>query len=775
MLLLVLGVVLVYVGSQLPDVMTLKTVQLQVPLRIYTIDEKLIAEFGEKRRMPVAFEQLPPLLIKAVLATEDQRFYAHAGIDFYGLLRAAKHLLETGKKGQGGSTITMQVARNFFLTRQKTYSRKIRELLLAVKIDRELSKNKILELYFNKIFFGHRAYGIGAAAHVYYGKKLAQLSLPQIAMLAGLPKAPSTLNPLANPDAAIERRNHVLARMFELGYIDNESYQDALHTPVTAQYHHLRIEFEAPYAAEMARNRLLDKIGEDIYTQGLTVYTTVDSRMQKAATQAVHKGLLAYEKRHGYRGAEKHIVLPEGEDASYWLTQLDEFSVVHDLVPVIVAAVDDQNIEVLFVDGHQQTITWEGLRWARRQKDNMGWSPAPKHAHDIVQVGDVIRLRQDDKGQWSLSQLPEVEGALVSLAPDSGAIQALVGGFSYARSNFNRVEQAKRQPGSCFKPFVYAAALAQDYTLATLINDAPVVLHDTGDDTLWRPQNDTRRFYGPTRLRIGLIRSRNLVSIRLLQNIGIPYTREYLQRFGFQLDDMPDSLSLALGSGSVTPLDLAQGFAVFANGGYVLQPYLLDRIIDVHGDEVYHAQPKRIMTQDAGGEVVLADNADNNTQAEQSVPADITYLMSSALEDAIQHGTGRAARVLGRRDIAGKTGTTNDQVDAWFAGFNRDLVTIAWVGFDQPRSLHEYGAQAALPIWIDFMRVGLKGKPQRQLQRPSNIVTARIDPKTGLLASTGQKKALFESFRRKLVPIHQAPQAHIHADVEHTEAVEPLF
>ncbi len=777
MLLLGMGVLLVYMERQLPDVSTLKNVQLQVPLRVYTHDGKLIAEFGEMRRFPVPFDKIPKPLIQAVLATEDQRFYEHVGIDLYGLLRAGKHLLETGTKGQGGSTITMQVARNFFLTPQKTYSRKLREILLALKIDQELPKDKILELYLNKIFFGNRAYGIEAAARVYYGKSLTQLNLSQMAMLAGLPKAPSSLNPLANPQAALERRNHVLTRMRDLGYIDEVAYKTALRMPLDAQHHTLDIEFSAPYVAEMARNLALEKYGAEAYAQGLVLYTSVDSRMQQMAQRALRQGLLAYDRRHGYRGAEYHVPAADTMNVGAWVRQLQRFPIINGVLPAVVIGVKEQSIQVLLPDQRQIEIAWSGLAWAKRRLQNTQLSATPRYARDIVQVGDVVRVTQDNTTHWSLTQLPEVEGALVSLDPNSGAIRALVGGFAYERSNFNRAWQAKRQPGSSFKPFVYAAALAKGYTLASVVNDAPVVLHDTGDETLWRPQNDTRRFYGPTRLRVGLIKSRNLVSIRLLQDVTIPFARDYLRRFGFALADMPDSLSLALGTGSVTPLELARGYAVFANGGYLLEPYLLEKVVDVHDRVLYQAPVKQLQSEQASTAVAnTADPAAVHPVA-QSVASDTIYLMNSALQDVIVHGTGHAASVLGRYDIAGKTGTTNEQMDAWFAGYNPDLTTVVWVGFDQPRSLYEYGSTAALPIWVDFMRQALRDKPIRQFVQPDTIVTVRIDPVSGLLARAGQAGSVFESFSRATVPTEHAPAPGAQEGAESVDdmATEPLF
>ena len=753
---LILGSAYLYFSSQLPSVEALKTVQFQVPLRIYTQDGLLLAEYGEKRRDPLPLTQIPPTLIHAVLATEDQRFYEHDGVDLWGLLRAVKHLLQTGTKGQGGSTITMQVARNFYLSPEKTYLRKIRELLLAIKIDQELSKDKILELYLNKIYFGNRAYGVGAAAKVYYGKPINELTLPQLAMLAGLPKAPSKINPLADPKAALERRHHVLSRMLELGYIDEPTYQAANATPLSADFHAQKIDVSAPYVAEMVRDALVKHFGADIYTQGLSVYTTIQATQQKLANQSVEKGLLEYDARHGYRGPEQELGAMPRDGLNQWLDILKAISPIADLQPAIVTQVLPQAITVLQADGQQQTINWSGLSWARPAREDGKWSPRPKQASDIVKVGDVIRIYLTGDGHWSLGQVPMVEAALVSLDPHDGAIRALVGGFNYYKSMYNRATQASRQPGSSFKPFIYAAALAKGYTLASRINDAPVVVHDTGDDTLWRPQNDNRKFFGPTRLRVGLTKSRNLVSIRLLQNIGVPYAIEYLQRFGFDPANMPKGLSLALGTPEISPLQLASGYAVFANGGYQITPYVISSVKDVSGKEIYRADPKtacqECVTQQLQDYVTETAN-----HAPRTISSSVAYLMTLALRGVIQTGTGRQARVINRHDLAGKTGTTNNQIDAWFSGFTPSIVTTVWVGFDQPQSLHEYGAQAALPIWIDFMRVVLKDMPEKSLPQPADIVTVRIDKETGLLARPGQGNAMFESFRSANVPRYMAP------------------
>lgn len=774
---LLVGGVVIYCASQLPNVESLKHIQLQVPLRVYTADGKLISEYGAKRRRPVTFEQIPKQFVHAVLATEDQRYYEHHGIDFWGLMRAFKNLVETGTKGQGGSTITMQVARNFFLTRKKTFIRKFKELLLALKIDHNFSKDKILELYFNKIYFGNRAYGVAAAADTYYGKKLDQLTLAQMAMLAGLPKSPSTINPLANKEAALDRRHHVLTRMYDLGYIDKQAFLQANAAPVTASYHGLKIQVEAHYVAEMVRHALVKYFGPDVYSMGLNVYTTVDSRLQKQANNSLRTGLLSYDKRHGYRGPEQKFAVPANEDYSSWLVKLKQIEPIAGILPAAVTNVTNNSVQALLASGDTVTLNWAQIKWARKEvAGGEVLGPKLNSARQILTVGDVIRVQQLASGAWQLSQVPKAQGALIAMNPNNGAVDALVGGFSYRTSEFNRATQALRQPGSSFKPFIYSAALAKGYTLASLINDAPIVIHDRGDETLWRPQNDTKQFYGPTRLRVGLMKSRNLVSIRLLQAIQLPYALQYLRNFGFNPDKLPHSLSLALGAGAVAPLDLARGYSVLANGGYLVSPYLIGHITNIHNKIVYQADPQVACAKCVDNHYVSYDDPNLNL-APHTVSTAVSYLMTSALQSVIKSGTGRAALALHRDDLAGKTGTTNDQVDAWFSGYNRDIVTTVWVGFDNPRSLYEYGAQVALPIWVQFMREALQGQPENSLPQPSDIVTSRIDKVTGLLARPHQQDSMFENFREQYAPTHEAPEADEHMNVygHDQDEPEPLY
>nr|WP_238551332.1 penicillin-binding protein 1A [Legionella oakridgensis] len=691
-----------YLESQLPNVDSLKSVQLQVPLRIYTQDGLLIQEYGEKKRIPLSYDEIPQTLVHAVLATEDQRFFDHPGVDIFGLGRAAIRMIKTGTKSQGGSTITMQVARNFFLNRKKTFLRKFNEILLAIKIDKELSKEKILELYLNKIYLGNRAYGVGAAAQVYYGKPLKELNLAQLAMIAGLPQAPSTQNPIINPLAAKKRRDHVLERLLEEKYITEEQYHDAINQPITARYHGSKVEVNAPYVAEMIRQSLYDHFGPDAYTKGYKVYTTITGSLQIVANQVVEENLLAYDRRHGYRGPVANIgeVDPSSIDQLHAL--LTQYPVINDLEPAVILTVSEQEATATSRRGQSFTIPWQGLSWARPALKK-GWvGKSPTQAKQVVSAGDIVYVRYHND-MWQLSQIPQVESALVALNPQNGAIQALVGGFNFERSKFNRATQSGRQPGSSFKPFIYAAALNKGYTLATLVNDAPIVIDDPSQANLWRPHNDNRKFNGPTRLKEGLVRSRNMVSIRILDDIGIDYAIDFITHFGFHRENLPHALSLALGSLSVSPMDLTAAYAIFANGGFKVEPFLIDHITDNEGKILLQAKPLIACTEPCADK-----NIDPDIMAPRVIPEDIAFLMNSALKGVIQQGTARAATILNRQDLAGKTGTTNDQVDAWFAGYYPELVVTTWVGYDTPHSLHEYAAALALPVWIDFMKAALK-------------------------------------------------------------------
>lgn len=784
-----------YITPQLPSIEALRDVRFQVPLRIYSRDGQLIAEYGEKRRAPVAYEQVPELLVQAFLAAEDDRFFVHPGVDYQGLLRAAFELVRTGQKRQGGSTITMQVARNFFLSREKTYLRKLTEIFLALKIERELSKQQILELYLNKIYLGQRAYGVGAAAQIYYDKAIDELTLPQMAMIAGLPKAPSRDNPVSDPLRAEQRRNYVLRRMYTLDYIDAEQYRQALATPISASLHARHSELEAGYVAEMVRAHMVERFGEQAYTEGYQVRTTLDSGRQRAANRALRTALMEYDRRHGYRGHEGQIQLPETAPAEAAARALTDRSRLAGLMPAVVLALEEQAFTALLKDGREVTVVWEGIEWARPYLSHDRRGKAPTQVADVVEPGAIVRLQELEEG-WRLAQLPAIEGALLSLRPDDGAIVALVGGLDYFHSKFNRVVQARRQPGSSFKPFIYSAALDRGFTAATIINDAPVVFDDPGLEAHWRPENYSGRFYGPTRLREALTHSRNLVSIRLLQDIGVRYAIDYVQRFGFQAGQLHANLSLALGSGSVTPLQMARGYAVFANGGYRIEPYFIDRILDGRGETVFEARPPTVCRDcepepEPDAEAAPAPVADAATiladppgpaplpRAERVLEPRNSWLMNSLLQDVIKRGTGRRALQLGRGDLRGKTGTTNDQRDAWFCGFTPGLVSIAWVGFDElaPLGRGETGGRAALPMWLDYMQTALEGMPERHRDPPAGLVTVRIDPVTGLLAPSGQGGAIFETFRQEQVPTRYSPVEGTGGEGSEleNESAEPLF
>lgn len=745
-------------APKLPSVDVLRDVQFQVPLRVYTADGGLIAEFGEKRRIPLQYQQIPETMIQAFIAAEDDRFFQHPGVDYQGLLRAVWNLVLTGERSQGGSTITMQVARNFFLSSEKTYLRKANEILLALKIERELSKEQILELYLNKIYLGNRAYGVGAAAQVYYGRPVTELDLAEIAMIAGLPKAPSAYNPLANPERALVRRGYVLRRMHHLGYISDAEFAVAMETPSTAQAFRVQLDAEAQYAAEMARAELVEQFGEAAYTDGYHVYTTLDRRAQQAAVDALRTTLLDYDQRHGYRGPVARLKAEQLQSEEQRQQTLAGYYGIGEIRPALVMAVAKDEAEVLVQgEAEPQALPFAGVEWAKRFINREVVGDPPKAVADVVAPGDVVYVRPREFG-WQLVQLPEVEGALVALSPQDGSIRALVGGFDFFRSKFNRVTQALRQPGSAFKPFVYSAALEKGFTPATIVNDAPVVFRDEALEGTWRPENYSGRFYGPTRLRVGLTHSRNLVSIRVLRDIGIAYAVDYVSRFGFEKDRMAPNLSLSLGNASITPLELASGYAVFANGGYRVTPYLIERIEDAYGNIVFQAEPARVCSScaDAAASPLLpvADSAAPAQHAPQVIDPQNAYLMTSMMQDVVQYGTGRRLLALGRKDLAGKTGTTNEQKDGWFSGFTSQLAVTAWVGFDQshPMGAGETGSRNALPMWLEFMRVALEGVPEQPLKQPEGLVTVRIDPESGLMARADNPSAIFEVFRADDVP-----------------------
>ncbi|MCY1496140.1 Penicillin-binding protein 1A [compost metagenome] len=756
-----------YLSPSLPSVDSLRRIQLQIPLRIYSSDGKLIAEFGEMRRSPVRIADVPPDFIQALLAAEDDNFANHYGVDLTSLMRAATQLLKTGHIQTGGSTITMQVAKNYFLTSERSFSRKINEILLALQIERELSKDEILELYVNKIYLGNRAYGIEAAAQVYYGKSIREISLAQMAMIAGLPKAPSRFNPLVNPTRSKERRDWILGRMYKLGRIDQDRYQQAINEPIDASYHVPTPELTAPYIAEMARAEMVGRYGSDAYTEGFRVTTTVPSNLQEVANSALREGLLEYDQRHGYRGPETRL---PGMTRETWLQDLSKQKSLGGLEPAIVTQVEKSGILVLTRSGQEEAVAWDSMKWARPFLNTNSLGPRPQQPADVAQIGDMVRVQRQADGSLRFVQLPAAQSALVSLDPNDGAIRSLVGGFSFEQSNYNRAAQAKRQPGSSFKPFLYSAALDNGFTAASLVNDAPIVFHEAGMEEAWRPKNDNNTFLGPIRLREALYKSRNLVSIRVLQAIGIDYALNYVSRFGFSKDDLPRNLSLALGTANLTPLEIAGGWSTFANGGYKVQPYLIERIESRDGKTLFAANPPRVPQEEAQPSEVaqtaaapdtllaLADASAPQAQApavaERIVDPRTTYILNSMLQDVIKRGTGRRALSMGRGDIAGKTGTTNESKDSWFSGYNADYVTTVWVGFDQPESLgrHEYGGTVALPIWMNYMSAALKDKPAHVQPEPAGLLTLRIDPLSGRAASPGTPDAFFELFKSEDTP-----------------------
>ena len=770
-LLLVLSGAFLYLSPSLPSVDALRSVELQIPLRVYSSDNKLIAEFGEMRRSPIKFADIPPHFIQALLSAEDDNFANHYGVDPSSLMRAASQLVRSGHIQTGGSTITMQVAKNYFLTSERSFSRKITEILLALQIERQLTKDEILELYVNKIYLGNRAYGIEAAAQVYYGKSIRDVSLAQMAMIAGLPKAPSRFNPLANPVRSKERRDWILGRMFKLGKIDEASYQAALAEPINASYHVPTPEVNAPWIAEMARAEMVGRYGSDAYTQGFRVTTTIPSNLQEDANTAVTEGLIAYDQRHGYRGPESRL---PGKTREAWAEELTRQRPMNGLEPVIVTQVDKAGISVLTRDNKQEQVAWDSMKWARPFLNTNSVGRAPQQPGDVVQIGDLVRVQRQADGTLKFSQAPTAQGALVSLDPRTGAIRALVGGFAFEQSNYNRAMQAKRQPGSSFKPFIYSAALDSGYTPASLVNDAPIVFVDEYLDKVWRPKNDTNTFLGPIRLREALYKSRNLVSIRVLQSMGVDTTIDYISKFGFNKQDLPRNLSLALGTATLTPMEIATGWSVFANGGYKVSPYLIERIDSRNGETMFQANPPTVPVDEiaaatpqaapASAAPVSAPIAVDATLTPGAPPAPViaeriidgrtAFILTSMLEDVIKKGTGRRAMALGRTDLAGKTGTTNDSKDAWFSGYNADYMTTVWSGFDQPETLgrHEFGGTVSLPIWMTYMAAALKDKPAHVQPEPEGILSLRVDPISGRAAAPGTPGAYFELFKSEDTP-----------------------
>jgi penicillin-binding protein 1A len=789
------GVAYWLIAPRLPSVADLKDYHMQVPLRVLSADGKLIASFGETRRIPVDIENVPDRLKHAVLSAEDADFYHHPGVDWHGIARAGWHVIVTGgDKGSGGSTITQQVARNFFLSPEKLYSRKLTEIFIALRIEHELSKDQILELYLNKMFLGHRSYGVGAATEYYYGKTLDQLTVAECALIASTFQLPSAVNPINNPKRAIARRNWVLGEMLRHDYITKPVYEQAIAEPNHAYPHEQPIEVDAPYLAEMVRRQVLDRFGNDALTNGYVVRTTVQSNRQQTAVEALRNGLIAYDHRHGWRGPEAHQDLPANAGDEDYDALLSSYTSISGMQPGLVTASDTKQATI-YLSSHENVILdLAAMSWARPRINDDRVGATPASVNSVLKRGDIIRLARDDKGEWQLAQIPAAQAALTSINPEDGSIQALVGGFNFVRSKFNRAVMAARQPGSSFKPYLYSGAFDRGFTPSSIINDAPLALPDPSrPNGIWTPSNDDDKFAGPMRLREALVQSKNLVSVRLLDAIGVRYMREYATRFGFSLDAIPANLSMALGTASVSPMSMARGYAVFANGGYLVTPYFIHEIDDRNGKPVYVANPARACRScqerlldtrppgpppadmnptpannlasaagapaesssvDGVGEAVLpadvhGESAHPPVLAPQVIEVRNDYLTTSLMKDVILRGTGSAARALDRADLAGKTGSTNDHRDAWFVGFNGDLSTAVWVGFDDYSSLGrgEFGAKAALPIWMDYMGSALKDQPLSTLPMPPGISTVTINRQNGLPTSADDPNGMNEMFK----------------------------
>ncbi len=786
----------VYLKPALPDVDSLRDVQLQVPLRIYTRDGRLIAAVGEQRRIPVRYDQIPKLMVEAFLAAEDDRFFQHHGIDWQGILRAAFKNLLAGGVRQGGSTITQQVARDMFLNpRQRDMKRKMSEVYISFLMEAEFTKEEIFSLFANKTFLGEGAYGVGAAAEVYFGKSLDQLSIAEMATIAGIPSAPSSVNPVANPERARNRRAYVLGRMLALGYITQAEHDHAEASPVESHRHGLLIEADAPNVAEMVRTDMVAKYGDSATTAGYKVYTTIDSRLERDATIALRTGLLQYDRRHGWRGATAKVVLGKNPTAAVLDSELDQFPVIGGLRPAIVERVEAKSALIYVKSLGDVTLPWEKISWARRELPEENTDRWPVSASEIFSRGDVIYTVGNNAQNVQFVQVPEAQSAIVSMDPKDGAVVALVGGFDFFQSKYNRVTQAKRQPGSSFKPLLYAAAFDKGYTPASVVLDAPIVLGDPESDQSWRPKdNNGEKFFGPMRLRDALVYSRNLVSVRLLQAVGLEYVRDYVTRFGLDKSQMPDDLTLAIGTAEASPLQMATAYATFANGGFKVSPYYIDHIDDASGQTIFRAEPQiacfecaqraaalaaaGAATEAAGSRApggpaaatlrpkpqsALLDTGewDGKTLvpakdlAPQVIKPQVAWQLTDMMRDVIRRGTGVQAQAVGRDDIAGKTGTTNEAHDAWFSGYNGALVTTVWVGFDQDRSLgpREEGGRTAVPIWTFFMHDALAGTPRRPVPMPDGLVSARINKDTGLLASSDDPNGIMETFVEGNLPL----------------------
>ena len=786
-----------YVQPSLPAAETIRDIPLEVPLRIFSRDGYLISEIGERKRVPVSYEEVPRHVIDAFIAAEDRRFFEHSGIDYRGVLRAVLRLAQTGDaSGGGGSTLTQQLARDYFLTREQTLSRKLKEAFLAYKIEQEFSKEQIMALFLNKMFFGQRAYGVAASAQVYFDKNLSEITVAEAATLAGVLPAPSRYNPVSNAENAKVRRGYVLGRMLDLGFIDDAEYEQAMSQPMQSRLHGAAIQLNAPYIAEMVRSQMLELYGEKSYTAGYQVVTTLDSRMQKAANYALRNGLLDFSRRRGYRGpktrielSEDTLTLPLDQWPAEIFDSLDQYAPGGLSLALVTRLGDNNEATILFHDGVSATLPWAGMSWANPFIDRENFGPAPNSADEVVAVGDVIYVMPTANGSWALAQVPEAQGAVVALDPYDGGVAALTGGFDYTTSKFNRARQAYRQPGSAFKPFIYSAALEYGNTPATVVLDAPVVISSSELEAVWRPINYSGRFYGPTRMREALVRSMNLVSVRLLLfETGIGNAIRHLAKFGFSDATLIRNGSLALGGGQASPLDMAQAYAILANGGHAIKPYVIDSIFGPAGEPLFRAYPAVVcdecVPETTGAEASVAQVDDpltgdalieqmmdvidtyrptatdapelfeNVNVDPQAISPQNAFLIQDMMRDVVFRGTGRKALVLGRRDLSGKTGTSNDRRDAWFGGFNADLAAVVWVGYDDDRPLGpgEEGSRTALPVWIDFARIALKGVPDHKMPMPEGIVSVKIDKQTGCPARAGQLDVMFEVFLEDNVP-----------------------
>ena len=779
-----------YVQPGLPAAETIRDIPLQIPLRVFSRDGHLISEIGERRRILVTYEDLPKHVVDAFVAAEDQRFFEHPGIDYRGILRGIVELITTGDP-TGGSTLTQQLARDYFLTRERRYTRKLREAFLAYKIEQEFTKQQIMALFLNKMFFGQRAYGVAAAAQVYFNKNLEDINAAEAATLAGVLPAPSRYNPVYSAANAERRRGYVLGRMRSLGYIDEASYEEAVAYPMESKLYGAAVELNAPYVAEMVRSEMLKRYGEETYTAGYQVVTALDSRLQKAANYALRNGLLEFTRRRGYRGPITNIELGEAlltapfEDWPIEIRErLEQYAPGGLSVALVTALADDNSASIIFRGGITATLPWGGISWAKPFIDRETAGEPPETVADVLAVGDLVYVMPTANDNWALAQVPDAQGAVVSIDPYDGAVNALTGGFDFTTSKFNRARQAYRQPGSSFKPFIYSAALEHGNTAATVVLDAPVVINSSELEAVWRPINYSGRFYGPTRMREALVRSMNLVSVRLLLfETGIGNAIRHLENFGFGDAALIRNGSLALGGGQASPLDMAQGYATLANGGHAVKPYVIDAIYGPEGETLYRAEPAVVCdacfvdTQDvelkpgSSEQMTLEEMADvaleyrpdatvapelfeNVTVAPQVISPQNAYIVQDMMRDVIRRGTGVRANALGRRDLSGKTGTSNDRRDAWFGGFNGDLAAVVWVGYDDdlPLGPGEEGSRTALPIWVEFARIAFRGVRENQMPMPEGIVSQRIDRETGCPARAGQLNTTWEIFREGHVP-----------------------